>query len=66
MSMRKILQTFKRLLIPSDMRDWEDCSLIIAAKALMSSARWHSTPDFADPFWVQGEEFFVYSQFGDD
>lgn len=64
--MKKILQAFKRMLVPIAVRDWEDRQLIIAAKILMSSSHWQSTPDFTDSFWVQKKEFRIYSQFGDD
>jgi hypothetical protein len=62
----QFLNNVKRLFSSTETRDWEDRLLIIAAKTLMSSAHWQSTPDFEDPLWVQRKEFRVYSQFGDD
>ncbi len=64
--MKKFFHAFGRRFIPTDVRDWEDRQLIIAAKSLINSSQWQSTPVFSDPLWIQTKEFRVYSQFGDD
>ena len=43
--------------------DWEDRSLLIQAKTLMSSISWRNQQD---PFDLTSKEFRVFSQWGDD
>ena len=64
--MKKLIKKILRVLRPQNTRDWEDTNLILSAQAIMLSENWRSTPDFANPFWIQKKEFRVYSQFGDD
>ena len=63
---KKYLRRARDFINPHASRDWEDASLILAAKSLMSSDAWRAPPIFLDPFWLQEKEFKVYSQFGDD
>ena len=45
---------------------WEDPSLVLQARLIMSLSEWRKLPEYTDTFWLQKKEFRVYSQFGDD
>ena len=64
--MKKLIKKILRVLRLQNTRDWENANLILSAQAIMLSENSRSTPDFANPFWIQKKEFRVYSQFGDD
>lgn len=50
-------------LVSQETRDWEDPSLILAAKAVIASSSWR---EISAPLKLTQKEFRVYSQWGDD